>query len=164
MVISGTSLISSGPISWTSFSTSNSRVKKYLRVSCVYGPCTSRSLCHVRRPSIRRKSLRFLSTSQVPAISFLNSSMGSIHAFSSSFWIIAAIDLSSETIVHTQQPKRLLPQLGVDVSSTNGHSPSAEAPLYIANKSLFECPQGLGYCTRYCQTLSLLQSSIGVKT
>ena len=85
-------------------------------------------------------------------------------AFSSSFWIIAAMDLSSLTMVHTQHPKRLLPQLGVDVSRTSGHSPSAEAPLYMASRSLLECPQGLGYCTRYCQTLSLLQSSMGEKT
>ena len=48
------------------------------------------------------------------------------------------------TIVQTQQPKRLLPQLGVEESMTRGHSPSADAPLYMAKRSLFECPQGLG--------------------
>ena len=60
------------------------------------------------------------------------------------------MDLSSETMVQTQQPKRLFPQLGVELSITRGHSPSAEAPLYIAKRSLLECPQGFGTWTRYC--------------
>ena len=33
--------------------------------------------------------------------------------------------------MQTQQPNRLSPQLGVDASTTSGHSPSAEAPWYI---------------------------------
>ena len=33
--------------------------------------------------------------------------------------------------MQTQQPKRLVPQLGVDVSTTSGHSPPSEAPWYI---------------------------------
>jgi hypothetical protein len=30
--------------------------------------------------------------------------------------------------VQTQQPNRLVPQLGVEVSTTNGHSPPSLAP------------------------------------
>ena len=42
--------------------------------------------------------------------------------------IIAIIERSWSTMVQTQQPNRLSPQLGVDLSITSGHSPSGEAP------------------------------------
>ena len=58
----------------------------------------------------------------------LNFYYGSIQALSSSFLIMADMDLSCSTKVHTQQPKRLSPQLGVEVSITSGHSASGEAP------------------------------------
>ena len=47
--------------------------------------------------------------------------------------------------MQTQQPKRESPQLGVEVSTTNGHSLSAVAPRYMANKSLlFQKPLSIG--------------------
>ena len=64
--------------------------------------------------------------------------------------------------MQTQQPKRELPQLGVEVSTTKGHSLSAVAPLYIENKSLLLYPQGFENCIKYSQTSSVRQSSIGV--
>ena len=38
------------------------------------------------------------------------------------------MDLSLSTSVQTQQPTRLSPQLGVELSTTSGHSPSDDAP------------------------------------
>ena len=55
-----------------------------------------------------------------------------IQTFSSSFLIIASIDRSLSTTVQVQQPKRLSPQLGVELSSTNGHSPSSDAPCSLS--------------------------------
>ena len=60
--------------------------------------------------------------------SSLSSSRGIIQSLESSLKIIASIDLSRSTRVQTQQPKRELPQLGVVVSTTSGHSLSADAP------------------------------------
>jgi hypothetical protein len=96
--------------------------------------------------------------------SLRSSRSGSIHSFSSSFWIIAAIDLSCSTSVHTQQPNRLSPQLGVLASTTSGHSPSVEAPEYIASRSLLLYPQGFLTCMRYIHTSSLVHASTGEYT
>ena len=65
------------------------------------------------KPFMRRKSL--LCRSSARSSSFRRDRSGSIHSFSSSFWIIALIDLSSSTSVQAQHPKRLSPQLGVVV-------------------------------------------------
>jgi hypothetical protein len=46
------------------------------------------------------------------------------------------MDLSCSTRVQVQQPKRLLPQLGVEASTTKGHSPSSLAPAYMLKRSL----------------------------
>src|SRR5262249_5571660 len=92
------------------------------------------------------------------------SSSGSIHSFSSSFWIIADIDLSLSTSVHVQHPNRLSPQLGLLASTTSGHSPSGEAPWYIVSSSLLEYPHGLPTCMRKVQTSSFDQSSTGEYT
>src|SRR5262249_37338269 len=64
----------------------------------------------------------------------------------------------------TQQPNRLVPQLGVVVSTTRGHSPPSEAPWYMPRSDLLSWPQGFLTCIRYSQTSSLLQSSIGLYT
>jgi hypothetical protein len=55
---------------------------------------------------------------------------------------MAVIDLSCSTGVQTQQPNRESPQLGVEVSTTNGHSPSADAPWYIVKSCLLSNPHG----------------------
>jgi hypothetical protein len=132
------------------------------RASWVYGPGIGRSWNSCTEPFMRRKSrrCRSLATSS----SLRRSSSGSIHSFSSSFWIMAAIDLSFSTSVQTQQPKRLSPQLGVLASTTSGHSPSGEAPWYIVSRSLLEYPHGLVACMRNSQTSSLVQSSMGENT
>jgi hypothetical protein len=54
--------------------------------------------------------------------------------------IIASIKRSLSTTVQTQQPKRLVPQLGVVVSTTSGHSPPSEAPCYMPSSDLLSCP------------------------
>lgn len=113
-------------------------------------------------PLMRRKSRQCLSS--CTSSSLRSSNNGSIHSFSSSFWIIACIDRSLSTRVHTQQPNRLSPQLGVLVSTTSGHSPSGEAPWYIVSRSLLLCPHGLGICIRNSHTSSFDQFSMGVYT
>ena len=78
--------------------------------------------------------------------------------------IIADIDLSCSTRVHTQHPNRLSPQLGVVVSTTKGHSLSALAPRYMLSSALLSYPQGFVTCIRNSHTSSFDQSSIGLKT
>src|SRR3954469_9402460 len=111
-------------------------------------------------PLIRRK-LRRLRSSGLSS-SLRSSSRGVIQTFSSSFLIIASIDRSLSTTVQTQQPNRLVPQLGVDESTTRGHSPPSVAPWYMPRSDLLSCPQGFLTCIKYSQTSSLFQSSIGV--
>ena len=54
-----------------------------------------------------------------------------------------------------------VPQLGVDVSTTSGHSLSDEAPWYMPRRDLLVCPHGFYTCIRNNQTSSFVQSSIG---
>src|SRR5208283_3719846 len=77
---------------------------------------------------------------------------------------MASIDRSLSTNVQTQQPNRLVPQLGVEVSTTSGHSPPSVAPWYIPRSDLLSCPHGFFTCIKNSQTSSLFQSSIGVYT
>src|SRR5438105_8330826 len=111
---------------------------------------------------MRRKSRR--SRSSGLSSSLRSSRSGVIHTFSSSFLIIASIDGSLSTTVHTQQPNRLVPQLGVVVSTTSGHSPPSDAPWYMPRSDLLSWPKGFLTCIRYSHTSSLVQSSMGVKT
>jgi hypothetical protein len=41
------------------------------------------------------------------------------------------MDRSFSTTVHTQHPNRLVPQLGVVVSTTSGHSPPSDAEEFL---------------------------------
>ena len=74
--------------------------------------------------------------------SFRSSRSGVIQTFSSSFAIIASIERSLSTSVQTQQPKRLVPQLGVEVSTTSGHSPPVVAPWYMPRATCCRGPRG----------------------
>jgi hypothetical protein len=87
-------------------------------------------------PLMRPRSRRCRSS--VMSSSLRNSRSGSIHSLSPSLAIIAAVDLSWLTRVHTQQPNRLSPQLEVFASTTSGHSRRGEAPWYMASRSLSE--------------------------
>ena len=100
---------------------------------------------------MRRKSRNCLSSST--SSSSRRRRSGSIHSFSSSLAIIADIDLSWLTIVHTQQPNLLSPQLGVLESTTSGHSPSGDAPWYMLSRSLLLIPQVFGVCIRNSQNI-----------
>ena len=113
---------------------------------------------------MRLKSLLLRSVSSSVPITFLNSSNGVIHSFSESLAIIASMDLSCSTIVQTQHPNLLFPQLGSPASTIIGHSPSAVAPLYIVSRSLLSYPQGFLYCIRKSHTSLLFQFSSGEKT
>ena len=52
------------------------------------------------------------------------------------------------SVFENQQPKRLVPQLGVVVSTTSGHSPPSDAPWYIPSSDLLSCPQAFLTCMR----------------
>ena len=110
---------------------------------------------------MRRRSSRnsaFLSGFCVSASRSRKSRSGSSHSSPES--IIASIDLSLTTTVQTQQPKRELPQLGVVLSTTSGHSPAC-ALRYMATRSRLSLPQGEGFCSRYVQTSSVVSASMG---
>ena len=80
--------------------------------------------------------------------SFRSSRSGVIQTFSSSFLIMASIDRSLSTTVQTQQPNRLVPQLGVELSTTSGHSPPSVAPWYMPSSDLLSWPHGFFTCIR----------------
>src|SRR5439155_13170403 len=100
----------------------------------LHGPGMTRSVISCTRPFIRLKSRR--SRSSGLSSSLRSSRSGVIHTFSSSFLIIASMERSWSTTVHTQQPNRLVPQLGVVVSTTSGHSPPSDAPWYMPRSDL----------------------------
>src|ERR1035437_9287604 len=99
------------------------------RVSNLYGP----QLPSFMEPFLLRRSLHISGLSLVSTKKSLTSCNGIIH--SSPLSIKASMLLSFFTTVHTQHPKRLLPQLGVVVSITRGQSPPV-AFLYNVIKFL----------------------------
>ena len=63
--------------------------------------------------------------------------------------------------MQTQQPKRLLPQEGVDVSITSGHSPAGGVAVKGAPIRWLLPPHGDGTCSRYVQISCVVKSATG---